>query len=82
MSGTTRSKGRQRDIIDRAKVAELVASIAATTATHGQRAEVLAVLQTALRDGRAEIARRLIAHPSLGRSCANDQAFLIDQIIR
>lgn len=82
MSGTTRSKGRQRDIIDRAKVAELVASIAATAATHGQRAEVLAVLQTALRDGRAEIARRLIAHPSLGRSCANDQAFLIDQIIR
>lgn len=82
MDATTGSRSRQRDIIDRAKIAEAVAAIASTAVVTTQRAEILAVLQAALRDGRAEIARRLVMHPSHGRNCANDQAFLIDQIIR
>jgi hypothetical protein len=81
MSGKTRSKGRQRDIIDRAKVAELVARL-----PRRRRRKGSAQSSRGIADGVAgwqeEIARRLVAHPSLGRSCANDQAFLIDQIVR
>lgn len=82
MSGKTGNRNRQRDIIDRAKVADEIATIAVNRSGASLRAEVLAVLQLALRNGRAEIAKRLIANPSRGRSCANDQAFLIDQLIR
>lgn len=82
MNGKTGTRSRQRDIIDRANVAEQVSAIAQASTGNAQRAEVLAILQSALRDGRNEIARRLVIHPSHGRSCAIDQAFLIDQLIR
>jgi [protein-PII] uridylyltransferase len=71
----TAGRNRQRDIIDRATLAEKVSA-------SGVRANALLLLQSALRDGRAEIARRLLASPSSGRKCAQDQAFLIDQIVR
>lgn len=82
MNGSSASRNRQRDIIDRAKIAEEVAAICAKLSGNARRSGVLSVLQTALRDGKAEISRRLEGHPNLGRSSANDQAFLIDQIIR
>lgn len=82
MNGSSASRNRQRDIIDRARVAEEVAAICGTLSGTALRGGVLSVLQAALRDGKAEISRRLGNSPHLGRSCANDQAFLIDQIIR
>ncbi len=43
---------------------------------------MVALLKEALEDGRAEIARRLLDHPSSGRVAAQATAFLIDQIVR
>ena len=40
------------------------------------------LLRGALASGRAEIARRLLAHPSAGHDCAEAQAFLVDQLVR
>lgn len=82
MNGTSPNRSRQRDIIDRAKLAEEVSALCADLDGTKLRAEVLSLLQAALRDGKAEISRRLLDQPSHGRSCAKDQAFLIDQIIR
>ena len=82
MNGKSNSRSRQRDIIDRAQLAEAISALCKAAAGSALRADVLTVLQAALRDGRAEISRRLVHQPALGRSCANDQAFLIDQIIR
>ena len=82
MNGTSPNRSRQRDIIDRAKLAEEVSALCADLDGAKLRAEVLSLLQAALRDGKAEISRRLLDQPSHGRSCAKDQAFLIDQIIR
>ncbi|MGC1469386.1 MAG: nucleotidyltransferase domain-containing protein, partial [Sphingorhabdus sp.] len=73
---------RQRDIIDRNAVADEISAVLADSSVSEQRSKALAILQTALREGREEISRRLIAMPSTGRSSATDQAFLIDQIIR
>lgn len=82
MNGTSPNRSRQRDIIDRAKLAEEISALCAGLDGAKLRAEVLSLLQAALRDGKAEISRRLLDQPSHGRSCAKDQAFLIDQIIR
>ena len=82
MNGASTSRNRQRDIIDRARVAEEISVLCSDLSSGALRSAVLGVLQNALRDGKSEIARRLVASPSAGRSCANDQAFLIDQIIR
>ena len=82
MNGTSPNRSRQRDIIDRAKLAEEISALCADLDGAKLRAEVLSLLQAALRDGKAEISRRLLDQPSHGRSCAKDQAFLIDQIIR
>jgi [protein-PII] uridylyltransferase len=73
---------RQRDIIDRARLADEMAHIVASTPEAGRRAHILGLLQNALNDGRSEISKRLTRNPSQGRNCAKDQAFLIDQIVR
>jgi [protein-PII] uridylyltransferase len=73
---------RQRDIIDRSAVADEIAAAIAECSPIEQRGKALSIMQTALRVGREEISRRLVAVPSSGRSCATDQAFLIDQIVR
>ena len=71
----------RRAIIDRRMIAEQMTAIA-----DGDRAEMrfaaTQMLKTALDAGRAEIAQRLINHPSRGLEAANAQAFLIDQILR
>ncbi|MYL96331.1 [protein-PII] uridylyltransferase [Novosphingobium sp. FGD1] len=71
-----------RSVIDRR---DLVERIEATVAEHGGvkgRKVIVELLRTALENGRAEIARRLIGKPSAGHEVAEAQAFLIDQLIR
>ncbi len=76
------NRNRQRDIIDRVKLADEIMGIAEAADIANRRSQVLPILQAALRQGREQIAKRLIEHPSAGRICAQNQAFLIDQIIR
>jgi [protein-PII] uridylyltransferase len=77
----TSGNNRQRDIIDRAGLAEEIGAIVAER-RGDHRPAVLALLQASLRDGRVQISQRLRLAPSQGRNCAKDQAFLIDQIVR
>lgn len=72
----------QRAIVDRRAVAEAVAAAVAGHGAQKARPKIVALLRSALDEGRAEIARRLAEHPSRGHECANGQAFLIDQLIR
>jgi len=64
----------RRAIIDRRALAERIAGLDRTDAT--------ATLREALDLGRAEVARRLTAHPGNGRAAAHATAFLHDQIVR
>jgi [protein-PII] uridylyltransferase len=70
----------RRAIIDRRRLADALAALDGEGAKLRQAATAL--LKTALIDGRAEIERRLIEHPSRGLEVAASQAFLIDQILR
>lgn len=73
----------RRAIIDRRLLADRLDAIAAETADAGKRrGAMVALLKEALEEGRAEIARRLLDHPSSGRVAAQATAFLIDQIVR
>ncbi len=71
-----------RVIIDRRQLAETIAVWAAQGAAAQRRGDIVLLLQNALADGRAEIARRLIENPSNGYQAAAEQAFLVDQIVR
>nr|MBP7951982.1 [protein-PII] uridylyltransferase [Sphingorhabdus sp.] len=72
----------QRAIIDRRRLADEIGSLVADGQAVRRRAEIVALLQSALADGRSEIARRLSEKPSNGNQAAEEQAFLVDQIIR
>jgi [protein-PII] uridylyltransferase len=82
MTNMSQDISKRRAIIDRKSLADDIADLAAdgNSATH--RGQIVALLQTALADGRAEIAKRLRKHPSRGNQAAAEQAFLIDQIVR
>ena len=69
----------RRAIIDRRVHADALAAIPDDA---DLRAAAVALLRTALDEGRAEIAERICANPSRGSEAAAGQAFLIDQIIR
>ena len=56
---------KQRALIDRIALAHSIDELAAEQGDKA-RAPILALLQKALADGRAEIARRLMEHPSAG----------------
>ena len=71
----------RRAIIDRRALADSLAALEGSDKTALRRAAT-ALLKAALDAGRAEIDRRLIAHPSRGLEIAASQAFLIDQILR
>lgn len=73
---------RQRDIIDRRKLAEAVEALITEHGISNARSKILPLLQEALADGRAEISRRLIEKPSSGHEAAAGQSFLIDQLVR
>ena len=73
----------RRAIIDRRALWDVVAELGESARDVATKRATLAILlKDALRDGRAEIARRLAAQPSHGRDATEAQAFLIDQIIR
>jgi len=74
---------KQRDIIDRKKLAgQIEAATDSAGSAMAGRPTVVQLLQDALDNGRAEIARRLTEKPSAGYSAARAQAFLVDQIVR
>ncbi len=71
----------RRAIIDRRTIADALAALEGSDTATLRRAAT-AQLKDALEAGRAEIATRLIEHPSRGLEAAAGQAFLIDQILR
>ncbi len=72
----------QRDIVERRTIAAAINDIVGEEGAERSRPKVVELLRAALEDGRAEIARRLIAKPSGGTECAAAQAFLVDQLVR
>ena len=73
---------KQRDIIDRKLLAETIDGISAGADISSRRGAIIEQLRFALAKGRAEIAERLLRHPSQGYRAAAEQAFLIDQVVR
>ncbi len=73
---------RQRAIIDRMALAAKIDEVVAAQIPAKARMEIVALLQGALAAGRAEIARRLMEHPAQGYRAAQEQAFLVDQLVR
>jgi [protein-PII] uridylyltransferase len=71
----------RRAIVDRRALADALAAVEGKDSALLRRAAT-AALGEALTAGRAEIARRLVEHPSRGLEAAAAQAFLIDQILR
>ncbi|WP_430417714.1 [protein-PII] uridylyltransferase [Parasphingorhabdus sp.] len=73
---------RQRDIINRRILAEKIEKLIAELGIAKARPQILLLLQEALQQGRAEIARRLVKKPSAGHEAAAGQSFLVDQLVR
>jgi [protein-PII] uridylyltransferase len=73
---------QQRAIIDRKAIAGRIDEIVAKDGATTGRAEIVGVLQAALARGRTEISERLRARPSEGYQAAQEQSFLIDQLVR
>jgi [protein-PII] uridylyltransferase len=71
----------RRAIIDRRALADALANVEANGETALRKAAT-ALLKPANEAGRAEIARRIEAHPTDGRAAATAQAFLTDQLLR
>src|SRR3546814_9415401 len=73
----------RRAIIDRRTLADALFELAqAKGETSVRRQSATKLLKTALDDGRAEIARRLIANPGRGSEISASYAFLTDQLLR
>jgi len=71
----------QRAIIDRRKLSDHIASLAADRGDQA-RADIVTALRGALEAGRAELVRRLAKKPSAGHECVAGHAFLTDQLVR
>ncbi len=71
----------RRALIDRRTIADALAAIEGNDVAALRRAGTT-LLKGALDAGRAEIAGRLIEHPSRGLDAANAGAFLVDQVLR
>ena len=80
MASRLDSVPNRRAIVDRRALADAIAALQG--AGPELRRQVVAVLKGALEAGRAEIADRLMLHPSRGLEAAAAQAFLVDQILR
>ena len=63
----------RRAIIDRRVLLERISA---------EPYNIVAILQSALAEGRAEVARRLAAEPARGRAAARATAYLHDQLVR
>lgn len=74
---------QRRAIVDRRTLSDALAELLPGSADKAAlRQGAVALLKEALDKGRAEIARRLLEHPSRGSEMAAAQAFLIDQLLR
>jgi [protein-PII] uridylyltransferase len=80
MSSVFDHLSNRRAIVDQRALAERIGQIDADSTA--LRSAIAGVLKEALVAGRAEIDRRLIAHPSRGLEAANAGAYLMDQLIR
>ena len=67
-----------RAIIDRRSLADELSALSGRK----RNVEAADILKRALEQGRAEVARRLIANPDRGRSAARATAYLHDQLVR
>ena len=73
----------RRAIIDRRALSDAARAIEAATADpQARRAQCVALVRQALKDGRAELKRRIAEHPSRGSELAASYAFLTDQLLR
>ncbi len=72
----------QRSVIDRRALASAIEAAVAQEGGTKARPAILALLREALAGGRAELARRLMEHPSAGYRIVHGHAFLADQLIR
>ena len=71
----------RRAIVDRRLLADALAAL--DGADRGAlRRQATALLKQALVEGRAEVERRMLAHPSRGLEAAGAQAYLVDQLLR
>ena len=73
---------QQRAVIDRRQLVAQINDAVAQAGVVKARPAVVALLRAALAQGRAELARRLAAHPAAGHEIAHGHAFLADQLIR
>ena len=81
MAGRFDHLPNRRAIVDRRILADRLGAIDVGD-TGQRRLAASVILKRALDAGRAEIARRLIDHPSKGLEASNAQAYLTDQILR
>jgi [protein-PII] uridylyltransferase len=72
----------QRAIIDRTALYERVGGAVSAHNASAARIHIVGFLQEALANGRAEIAKRLALSPAQGYRAAQEQAFLVDQLVR
>ena len=83
MSARFDSIPSRRAIVDRRALAERLREIEATTSdAPARRAQAVALLREALKDGRAELKSRIAVHGSRGSELAASYAFLTDQLLR
>jgi [protein-PII] uridylyltransferase len=80
MAGRFDTLSNRRAIIDRRALADRIAALPQSGTA--LRLAATAELKAALEAGRAEVARRLMEHPSRGLEAAAGQAYLTDQILR
>ncbi len=73
---------QQRSIIDRKFLQDQIDEICAQNTADAVRPKLLSLLQNALAQGRVEIAQRMSQHPAEGYRAAQEQSFLIDQLVR
>jgi [protein-PII] uridylyltransferase len=74
---------RQRDILDRRALGEVLAGLAGLPGTAaGDRSGVVALLKAALKDGYEEIRRRFEVEAAGGAQIVREHCFLMDQLVR
>ncbi|WPZ03800.1 [protein-PII] uridylyltransferase [Blastomonas marina] len=71
-----------RAIVDRRALTARIGELVARDGVQDARPAIVSSLKDALAAGQAELAQRLEANPGAGHAIANDNAYLIDQLLR
>mgnify|MGYP000244643288 CR=1 FL=1 len=71
-----------RAIVDRRALIARIGELVARDGAQDARPAIVSSLKDALAAGQAELAQRLEANPGAGHAIANDNAYLIDQLLR